>query len=148
MFAQELEYTHNPRLNKVDISKGLSQNVVLDMKIDPQGFLWIGTMDGLNKYDGYNFKIYKKEFRLDSSYINNFIHQVWTDNKSNVWLIKEDGTYFIDNKSQNVEKLSLNGEIPSRFGEAGKDSIWVVTRSQNLFKVNIATKNTEQFHQT
>ncbi len=140
MFAQELEYTHNPRLNKVDISKGLSQNVVLDMKIDPQGFLWIGTMDGLNKYDGYNFKIYKKEFRLDSSYINNFIHQVWTDNKSNVWLIKEDGTYFIDNKSQNVEKLSLNGEIPSRFGEAGKDSIWVVTRSQNLFKVNIANK--------
>jgi len=141
LFAQKLEYTQTPRLDKVDISKGLSQNVVLDMKIDPQGFLWAGTMDGLNKYDGYNFKIYKKEFQLDSSYVNNFIHKLWIDNKSNVWLIKEDGAYFINNKSQEIDKVFVNGEIPSRFAEAGKDSIWVLTRSQNLYKIHIENKN-------
>lgn len=111
------------------------------MKIDQQGFLWAGTMDGLNKYDGYNFKIYKKEFKIDSSYVNNFIHKLFIDIQSNTWLIKEDGAYFINNTTNEIEKVFINGETPSRFGNADKDSLWVITRSQNLYKVNIENKS-------
>jgi len=140
ILAQDFEYIRNPRLDKVDISKGLSQNVIIDLTIDRNGFLWLGTMDGLNKYDGYNFKVYKKEFKVDSNYVNNFIHKVWTDSKSNVWLIKEDGAFIIDNLNKKIEKIFINKEIPSRFAQADSDSIWVLTRSQNLYKVNISDK--------
>ncbi|NNL93096.1 MAG: hypothetical protein HKO66_12730, partial [Saprospiraceae bacterium] len=138
LFSQEPAYISYPRLDKIDISKGLSQNVVLDMSIDPQGFLWLGTMDGLNAYDGYGFKIYRKEFKIDSSYVNNFIHKVWTDMLSNVWVTKEDGAYHINSKNDSVSKIFIEGEVPSKFHDAGVDSIWVSTRSQNVFKTHAA----------
>ncbi|NNE14759.1 MAG: histidine kinase [Saprospiraceae bacterium] len=138
LFSQDPAYISYPRLDKIDISKGLSQNVVLDMSIDPKGFLWLGTMDGLNAYDGYDFKIYRKEFKVDSSYINNFIHKVWTDKQSNVWVTKEDGAYHINTQNDSISKIFIEGEKPSKFHDAGSDSIWVSTRSQNVYKINTA----------
>ena len=43
----------------ISMEHGLSQSVVLDMLQDQRGFLWLGTQDGLNRYDGHTFKVYK-----------------------------------------------------------------------------------------
>ena len=42
------------------LEDGLSQNAVLDLLQDRQGFLWVGTQDGLNRYDGYAFTVYER----------------------------------------------------------------------------------------
>jgi ligand-binding sensor domain-containing protein len=50
---QHLNFKH------LTINEGLSQNTVFSMMQDKTGFMWIGTEDGLNKFDGYEFTIYK-----------------------------------------------------------------------------------------
>ena len=45
----------------LDIRNGLSQNTVNAILQDKQGFMWFGTKDGLNRFDGLNFRIFKKE---------------------------------------------------------------------------------------
>ncbi|MGY0041152.1 two-component regulator propeller domain-containing protein [Pedobacter sp. NJ-S-72] len=45
----------------MNIEKGLSQNSVLSVAQDQEGFIWLGTRHGLNRYDGYRFKVYLNE---------------------------------------------------------------------------------------
>ncbi|MEJ2055871.1 MAG: two-component regulator propeller domain-containing protein, partial [Calditrichaceae bacterium] len=47
------------RFEKISIDQGLSHSSVTAIHLDKQGFLWFGTQDGLNRYDGYNFKIFR-----------------------------------------------------------------------------------------
>ncbi|MFV1981046.1 MAG: two-component regulator propeller domain-containing protein, partial [Rhodothermia bacterium] len=48
----------SPRFEKLGIEQGLSQSSILDMLQDRNGFMWFGTQDGLNRFDGYEVKIY------------------------------------------------------------------------------------------
>jgi signal transduction histidine kinase/ligand-binding sensor domain-containing protein/DNA-binding response OmpR family regulator len=68
-------------------STGLSNNRVYDILQDKQGFIWFGTLDGLNRYDGYNINIYRN-IPLDSlSLQNNRITGMTEDSNGSIWLI-------------------------------------------------------------
>ncbi len=69
------------------IEKGLSQNLINCILQDHDGYMWFGTWDGLNRYDGYEFKIFGKKDGLSNSSINTIIE----DNKNQLWLGTEDG---------------------------------------------------------
>ncbi len=56
--------------DKITSSQGLSQSTVLSIIQDHKGFMWLGTMDGLNRYDGYTFKVYRN-VPEDSSSLSN-----------------------------------------------------------------------------
>ena len=58
---------------------GLSQNAGLDIFQDSRGYLWIGTQDGLNRYDGYSFKIYKHDPDDPTSLSHNSILEIAED---------------------------------------------------------------------
>ena len=60
----------------MDIRNGLSQNTVYQILQDRKGFMWFGTKDGLNRYDGLSFRVYKKE---NSSLGRNFITALYED---------------------------------------------------------------------
>ena len=47
------------RFKNIDIEQGLSNNMIKDILQDSKGFMWFATWDGLNRYDGYTFKVYK-----------------------------------------------------------------------------------------
>ena len=69
--------------NKVDIistDDGLSQNVINVIFQDSKGFIWIGTNDGLNRYDGYEFNIFKNDFFNDNSLTDNIVTCILEDN--------------------------------------------------------------------
>lgn len=53
-------HAQKPRIKfeKLSVENGMSQSSVLSIMQDSQGFMWFATLDGLNKYDGYNFKVY------------------------------------------------------------------------------------------
>ncbi len=78
-----------PKFKHLDISQGLSQNTINTMCQDSQGFLWIGTQDGLNRYDGYHFKIYRPEgnnpFSINAIDIWS-IHQSDADSGNVLWI--------------------------------------------------------------
>jgi ligand-binding sensor domain-containing protein/serine phosphatase RsbU (regulator of sigma subunit) len=68
------------------IENGLSQTSVNCLIQDSKGFLWIGTQDGLNKFDGYNFKVFKNEPSDTNTLTNNFINCISEDSEGNIWI--------------------------------------------------------------
>ncbi len=79
------------RLGHLSIEQGLSQSTVLTIAQDSSGFLWFGTQDGLNRYDGYNFVVYKPIPDDSSSLSDNYIYCIYVDKYGNVWSGTDDG---------------------------------------------------------
>lgn len=80
---------------KRTLRKGLSQNTVYSILQDRQGYLWFGTWDGLNKFDGLDFTTYNKENGLSNEVINCLLET----NDGNIWIGTENGLNFLDRRS-------------------------------------------------
>ena len=65
----------------LSVQNGLSQNTVNAILQDRQGFMWFGTKDGLNRYDGLSFRKFKHDDRTRRSIGNNFITALYEDSK-------------------------------------------------------------------
>ncbi|MBN1294017.1 MAG: PAS domain-containing protein [Candidatus Latescibacteria bacterium] len=74
---------------RISIEQGLSQSHVTSITQDNQGYMWIGTVNGLNKYDGYEFTVYRNEPDAVNTLASNFILSLFSDSSGNIWL----GTY-------------------------------------------------------
>ena len=109
----------NLKFDHLDINAGLSQNRILCMLQDSRGFMWFGTSDGLNKYDGYKFTVYKNDAKDSNSISNNFISAIVEDEKGMIWIATRGGglnrydkakdkfTHFV-NDPKNSNTLSSN----------------------------------------
>jgi ligand-binding sensor domain-containing protein/serine phosphatase RsbU (regulator of sigma subunit) len=74
------------RFRTLSIEDGLSQNTILHILQDSRGYLWIGTQDGLNRYDGYDFYTYTQASGDSTSLVANFINHIFEDRQGNVWI--------------------------------------------------------------
>ena len=74
------------KFEKLGTRNGLSQSTVKYIAQDSVGFMWFATTDGLNKYDGYNFQVYKKSVNTKSSLIANDISVLSRDNNNQLWI--------------------------------------------------------------
>src|SRR5450759_4468191 len=72
LFAQQDLY----QFDAIDVRNGLSSNQVNSIIKDGKGFIWFGTMSGLNRYDGYNFKIFKHKIGDTTSINDDYISQI------------------------------------------------------------------------
>jgi len=70
----------------VSIEQGLSQSVVTAIAQDSKGFLWLGTQDGLNRYDGYKFVVYKQDPGDPNSLSANIINALLVDRSGVLWV--------------------------------------------------------------
>ena len=70
---------------------GLSQNVILDICRDQKGFLWIASYTGLNRFDGYGFKIYTKDTNNPNSISSNRIRTIFEDSAGQLWIGSDGG---------------------------------------------------------
>ncbi|MFZ0456291.1 MAG: two-component regulator propeller domain-containing protein [Ignavibacteriaceae bacterium] len=88
LFPQESSLEQADRINYVHIlsEDGLSQNTVHSIIQDKEGFIWFATEDGLNKYDGYNFKVYKNNPLEKNSIPDNFIWTIYEDRSGTLWV--------------------------------------------------------------
>ncbi len=82
----DIPYSQNIRFEHLSLEEGLSQSVVTSILQDRTGFLWIGTQDGLNRYDGYNFTIYKPDSTDPSSLSDRWITALTEDDEGYVWV--------------------------------------------------------------
>ncbi|MFM7201630.1 MAG: two-component regulator propeller domain-containing protein [Myxococcota bacterium] len=76
---------------RLSIEEGLSQSEVNTLAFDREGYLWIGTQDGLNRYDGTQFEVFRHDPRDTSSISHDFIHSVVIDHAGEVWFNTKTG---------------------------------------------------------
>ncbi|MFO7445227.1 MAG: two-component regulator propeller domain-containing protein [Ignavibacteriaceae bacterium] len=79
------------KFEHLSIEDGLSQTAVFCIMQDKNGFIWIGTEDGLNRYDGYDFVIKKNDPSDSSSLSNNTIFSIYQDSRGFIWIGTEGG---------------------------------------------------------
>src|SRR5690349_5660030 len=83
-FSNRVYATDYPVTTYLGIDQGLSNNSVRCIYQDRRGFMWFGTYDGLNRYDGYTFKVFRNNFKNATSLINNWINAIDEDNTGNL----------------------------------------------------------------
>lgn len=76
------------------VGDGLSEGVVLTMHQDREGLMWFGTFDGLNRFDGYNFKVYKSGFNVSYGLRNNRVDRIMEDDLGYLWIMNNDGEVY------------------------------------------------------
>ncbi|TAF34668.1 MAG: hypothetical protein EAZ57_02825 [Cytophagales bacterium] len=117
---------------------GLTSNAVLSVQQTPDGFLWVGTYDGLLRFDGTKFN------RLDTKYNSIFrtsgVLNLSLDRRQNLWIGTNGGglVTYDRNSFKQLESPLLNGESVNKTYEDSKGNIWVGTRL-NLFVYNRKT---------
>jgi signal transduction histidine kinase/CheY-like chemotaxis protein/ligand-binding sensor domain-containing protein len=77
---------HRISFEHLTSNEGLSQSNVLCIMQDSRGYMWFGTQDGLNKYDGYELKIFRNDPSNPSSLSNDFIRAITEDKYGNIWI--------------------------------------------------------------
>lgn len=82
---------HGYSIERIGIEQGLSQSVVKVVLQDRKGFLWIGTQDGLNRFDGYRFVIYKYDNTDTFSLSHNTISAIIEDRYGQLWIGTQNG---------------------------------------------------------
>jgi ligand-binding sensor domain-containing protein/serine phosphatase RsbU (regulator of sigma subunit) len=95
---------------RFNTSHGLSNNIVISILQDSKGYLWIGTNDGLNKYDGYNFISYRNDPLDSTSISSNNIITLFEDRTGNLWIGTQDGLNLYDDESDSFENIVYNRE--------------------------------------
>lgn len=127
--------------------QGLSNNSISGIVQDNQGFLWFGTQDGLNRYDGVTFTIYKNDPQNAGSPASNLISTIYKDNKGQIWVgFYEHGVNKFDAKTNSFvqfkqldildpEKKMLNANC---FYQDRQSKMWIGTK-YNLINFDEAT---------
>ncbi|HEX5026423.1 MAG TPA: two-component regulator propeller domain-containing protein [Agriterribacter sp.] len=91
-FTQEDAY-HFMRL---DVRQGLSHNQVNCILKDSKGFMWFGSMSGLNRYDGYDFKVFKNELHNPASLSDNYVERIFELPDRKMWVATRNGNNIYD----------------------------------------------------
>lgn len=81
---------------RLTIEDGMSQNSVFYSLRDSRGFMWLGTLDGLNRYDGFEFKIYKHNPQNPNSLAGNMIYAMVETAQGNIWIATDNGLSLYD----------------------------------------------------
>lgn len=130
----------------IDYRNGLSHNHVLSFAEDNNGFLWIGTTSGLNRYDGYSVKVFEHVKDDSASLLENYIHDITKDQLGRLWLQLSNGVSVLNPNTEdfiNLTSINVNGQTIQLSGlnkiEAYGDSLLLFSISglgiicQNIF---------------
>ncbi len=136
--AQENSSFH---FKKYQVGDGLSENAVYCTLQDTEGFMWFGTKDGLNRFDGSNFRHYQHKAGDENSVGNNFIRSISQKNRGHLYIGTDAGLYIMNIKNESFKKLNLrtkdNIAINTAVNSLLVDSrgiLWVGTMFQGIFK--------------
>ncbi|MFT7219429.1 MAG: ligand-binding sensor domain-containing protein [Candidatus Azotimanducaceae bacterium] len=122
-----------------DDSDGLSNTAVLDIVRDSQGFVWVATQSGLNRFDGYEFKSYLHQEADENSIGNNHVSALMIAEDEKIWVGTDSGVYIFDSATDTFEPLGgMAGKPLSKVKAIFRDSSgskWIASNS-GLYRID------------
>jgi signal transduction histidine kinase/ligand-binding sensor domain-containing protein len=130
--------TSNIKFGQLKVKDGLSQSWVTCICQDSYGFMWFGTGgNGVNKYDGYEFQVYKNNPRKEHSLTNNLINAIYEDSKRNLWVGTQLGLNLYDREQDCFKGFpELQSVYVTGFYETDRNVLFVSTIN-NIYEINL-----------
>lgn len=117
------------RLFSITSNDGLSQGFVSSVVQDHRGFIWFATKDGLNRYDGYTYKVYRNDPANIFSLADNIVLQIFEDSRGYLWVSSTRGLQVFDPVSETFSSVPITidgkpGVAPVKMAEDKSGNIW------------------------
>ncbi len=128
--------------NNLTVKNRLSNSKVIEILQDKNGFIWIATEDGLNRFDGYDFKVYRNDPQDSNSISDNNIWSLFEDSEGNIWIGTKSGElnlYDFNNdyfKSWKIETRGAKENGITAIYKASDGMIWIGTYQSGLYRFN------------
>ena len=139
---------HPMRFDRLTLDDGLSQSSVISILQDSQGFMWFGTENGLNRYDGYEFEQFRRERGKPNALRNDFVYDIIEGSDGGLWLATNGGglahldaarvqvhTYMHDA----ADPKSIGGNVVRAVLRDSKGKLWLGLRDAGLDRFDPAT---------
>lgn len=146
-FAQVLK----PNFRHITTDDGLSQGHVRAILKDNQGFMWFITHEGINKFDGYRFTIYKHSEDDNQSLSNNIVNDILEDSNGTLWIGTATGLDRFDRKKnkfshffpadKTVHVRNILEDSKKRIWLATNEGLYLVNPQKNTFEVFVSDEN-------
>ena len=136
LFSQQIKFKH------LTVEDGMSNNIVKTVIQDRSGFMWFGTNDGLNRYDGYDFNVFRHNPEDSNSISDNSIQSLLEDRNGEIWIGTKSGKLNKYNlrteEFSHIEfqsNINVNNGIESIY-EDKIGNIWIGTHLEGLYRLN------------
>lgn len=171
VWGQSTIYQENFQFRQIKVEEGLSQSTVNCMLQDRKGYLWFGTANGLNRYDGYNFSVYVNDPKDTTTISDNGILSLFEDKNGFIWIGTVGGVlnkydrkkgiftryYFTESIQPDEEPDEKYFDLPLPYSRSSNNSItvisqddkgffWIGTWGKGLVKFDAANHKYEYFH--
>jgi serine phosphatase RsbU (regulator of sigma subunit)/ligand-binding sensor domain-containing protein len=142
------------KFEHISLEQGLSQSIINTIMKDSKGFMWFGTQSGLNKYDGYEFVIYKNNPFDSTAISNNLIQSTFEDGEGFIWIgtgggglnkFNRETEGFTHYRHNPQNPKSISSDIVFFAFEDKSKNIWVFTGAGGVDLFNKSTREFEHF---
>lgn len=136
--AQDYQY----QFSRLNIDNGLSNNRVICIYKDIKGFMWFGTKSGLNRYDGYRFKVFKHDINDQSSINDDYIVSITTGPENKLWIKTRKGFSIYDpitdkfdhHISAAVKRFAIPDSLVTMLTQDRFGNYWFMHANKGLYK--------------
>jgi ligand-binding sensor domain-containing protein/signal transduction histidine kinase len=133
LFCQPYYFSH------YQVENGLSNNAVMCSLQDHHGFMWFGTRDGLNRFDGLSFKVFRNNPENINTIGCNAITGLFEDEQNSIWVATEKGVYQYDEITERFTQLKIAGNYSIRNLKVIGNDIWFISL-YTLYQYNEKTR--------
>ena len=124
------------RFKHYTTSDGLSQGSIYHMAQDSRGFIWFGTFDGLDRYDGYNFKVFRPDFNDSNSIKGGRINSIIEDKSGMLWVGTYEALNRYDFKTDRFEHFYVEDDLHQKL-KVSYDPFFIDDRNELWFTYNL-----------
>ena len=122
------------RFARLSVEQGLSQSNVQAILQDRVGFLWFGTEEGLNRWDGYTFVVFKHDPGNASTLPDNLVSVLFQDSQGRIWVGTATGLSFFDPPTETFTRVHSTRRRVTALVEDPSGRLWVATEGEGLLE--------------
>ena len=135
----------DPYFVHLTAADGLSHNIVYCILQDRYGFMWFGTQDGLSRYDGYAFTVYRHLRSDPRSLVHNTVNTLYEDRAGTLWVGTVGGLDSFTGNGRFVHHTAIPAESVGAIYEDAGGFLWIGTIGSGLFRYDPATAQAQAY---